>query len=201
VKRGIALTVALVVCGAGAADDKALAEIPVVATYGDLLALTPTKLEGGVTVRLGIEAKECRALCGVLLYCLTEGYEPQRESRDVEYRCGPLRVHVASDVFRKEKVRSMHGRQDTGGVDYKKCKVLFVKSIIARAEGSWRITAAAPNGPVIGSATLEAKKAEYHPWVSFRWADADDGAEPAELVEADDDETAGGSPLSGLLYA
>ena len=47
-----------------------------VRTWGDLLAQKPIELSDGVIVRLGIEDTRCPQGGGVLLYCLTEGYDP-----------------------------------------------------------------------------------------------------------------------------
>ena len=73
---------------AGAA--KAVAEIPVVSAYGELLKFDPIDLGGGTKVRLGIEAKTFPRWSGVLLYCLAEGYDPPRTYHGPDNRLGPL---------------------------------------------------------------------------------------------------------------
>src|SRR5437773_1864148 len=67
--------------------------IPVVKTWGDLLKQEPIDLGDGVKVLLGIEATECPRGSGVLLYCLTEGYNPSKTKEDF-WQLGPLKIFI-----------------------------------------------------------------------------------------------------------
>lgn len=69
-------------------------EIPVVRTYGDLLASPAIPLDGGGTARVGIETRSAPRGGAFTVYCLTEGFEPAAEERSPPERVGPFVLEV-----------------------------------------------------------------------------------------------------------
>ena len=175
--------------------DNAVADIPVVARYEDLLSLPPSKLEGGATARFGIEAKACPRWSGVLFYCLTEGYDPPVQLRDYERLCGPLRVEaVRQGDAPKARDAGVASRQQRVGLDAKKAKLLFLKTLAFGSSGQWVITVSGPQGGIVAKTILEVAEKEWHPWVRLGRPEAqqdmlgqlteEDGREHATVAHA-----------------
>ena len=113
-----------------------------VRTWGDLLAQTPIRLSDGVVVRLGIEDTRCPQGSGVLLYCLTEGYDPSSPrigSHHTDDGLGPLEVSVVEEgaVLEEQKSEVAHSvslwKKTTA-------RLLFARSIPVPRSGRYHVT-------------------------------------------------------------
>jgi hypothetical protein len=65
-------------------------QIPVTATWADLLGQEPHLLGHGVSLRLGIEALRCPRWAGILLYAYTEGFDDRQRVEANRDRVGPV---------------------------------------------------------------------------------------------------------------
>ena len=66
-------------------------------TFGELAAQPVIDLGDGVKVRVGIESRSISVGSGVMIYCLTEGYEPAMKWEGDD-RVGPVRVKVVDPL-------------------------------------------------------------------------------------------------------
>jgi len=85
----IAFLIAALCAVCAAAEPRQLQDLR---TWGDLQGQPAIELGGGVCVRLGIEARSCAVGSGVLVYCLSEGFD--RITDGDEHSFGPLHLAV-----------------------------------------------------------------------------------------------------------
>ena len=156
--------------GAQTAPQSSAAEIPVVSTYADLLKLPPIKVDGGITIRLGIEARECPQWGGLLLYCLPEGFELPLSWEDGENRCGPVQVFIQKEGDNAQvRARSKSESSRQENADYKHCKFLFVKPFMGLSTGTWHISVSSLSGVPLGHLSAAVTGKEFHPWMPWNW--------------------------------
>jgi hypothetical protein len=91
-KRLASAIVLTAVCAAGCGPVPQT--VAVVRTWADLMGQPAINLEGGITVRLGLEADACPRNGGVLLYCLTDGYAPPATFEGPDNFVGPVQVFM-----------------------------------------------------------------------------------------------------------
>jgi hypothetical protein len=142
--------------------------IRLVRTWGDLLAQTPIRLSDGVVVRLGIEDTRCPQGSGVLLYCLTEGYDPGSPgigSHHTEDTLGPLEVSVVEEgaVFAQ---KAEVARSEASLRKKTTARLLFARSIPVPRRGSYRVTVS-DRGKALRSVTVKRTDEFTHPWLKL----------------------------------
>ena len=158
-----------------------------VRTWADLLAQKPIELSDGVTVRLGIEDTRCPQGGGVLLYCLTEGYDPDGampRSFSVpmltnssghfshqEAGLGPLEVSVLEEGASgpsTSPVDPSTGQSSEVPVLTKKttARLLFARSISVPRRGRYRVTVSA-HGKALQHVTVKGTDEFAHPLLTL----------------------------------
>ena len=139
-------------------------EIPVVRTWGDLLAQEPIEVEPGVKVRLGFEAKSCPAGSGVLLYCLAEGPLPPI-SGSIHDRLGPLHVWVRAKgalLWDNDSSLGIRGQPTSAP------RNLFVRLVpVVRAE-AFDVRVSTHQGAILRQAVVRGTATPFHGWSPLR---------------------------------
>ena len=139
-----------------------------VRTWGDLLAQKPIRLSDGVVVRLGIEDTRCPQGSGVLLYCLTEGYDPGLSrigSNFTEGGLGPLEVSVVEEggVFEAQKAEvellELLRNKTTA-------RLLFARAIPVPRSGRYHLTVS-EHGKALRHVTVKGTDESIHPWLTL----------------------------------
>jgi hypothetical protein len=137
--------------------------IPVVRTWGDLLAQAPIVLEDGPRVRLGIEATRCPQWSGVLLYCLAENYQP-RELR-TDDPLGPVGISVV-EVGAQPATRDLMSWRQTGLIPPRgDSPQLFARTIGIPRAAKHRVEVRSPDGKLLRRVTVRGTRGDFHPWV------------------------------------
>ncbi|MEM7231088.1 MAG: hypothetical protein AAF517_02870 [Planctomycetota bacterium] len=145
--------------------------VRVVRTWRDLQRQPALDLGNGITVRLGIEAKEGPQLGGVLLYGLFE-----RGSGDSTWsvrsglgQLGPLRVLVSSvDEEPKELKVEKPAAQNTISTSGALKQRFFARRVDLSRPGPLRIEIRTPSGRFLRATTIYVKEATAHPWLAVR---------------------------------
>ena len=138
-----------------------------VRTWGDLLAQKPIELSDGVIVRLGIEDTRCPQGSGLLLYCLTEGYDPDSfgiHSHHTEGGLGPLEVSVVEEgaileAQTAEKALGSPRKKTTA-------RLLFARSIPVPRAGKYRVTVS-ERGKALRCVTVRGTDELTHPLLTL----------------------------------
>jgi RNA polymerase sigma factor (sigma-70 family) len=136
----------------------------VVATWDQLKRQPRLELEGGVTVRLGIEAREVPRGCGALVYCLTEGFDRPTKWSGGD-RIGPLRVTLSLPGG----IETLSSASETARAKtiLAGTRLYVFPCVIAKA-GDYRVTLRTPSGgKTVAVATLTGSDRLYHPWTPF----------------------------------
>lgn len=144
------------------AQDKP-ANIPVVKTWEDLLAVPAINLEGGVKVRLGLAADKAPQWSPALLYCLAEGHVLPTGGKG-HAPLGP--VHAD---FRFEKDLPLLQDLMQWESDPKKPKGthLFVRPHSISRVGTYRVEVTDPGKRVLARAAVEGTRDFFHPWMPW----------------------------------
>ena len=156
--------------------------ISAVKTWSDLASLRAFRFETNAAIRLGVEAVRAPRWSGVMLYCMTDGYDSSVPSGPAsETRLGPLLVEIKSDQALKvlEAQRSIiESAHHVSG------RLLFIQLIPIECEGKTKVTVRDREGHCFGVVTIEATAAE-HPWSPL--APSPDQPAEIELADADDE--------------
>jgi hypothetical protein len=134
-----------------------------VRTWGDLLAQKPIRLSDGVVVRLGIEDTRCPQGSGVLLYCLTEGYDPGLRGLESEGELGPLNVSIAMEGGIQEPAASVVFAPEDSVTA---AAVLFIRSIRIPRSGSYCIKVS-ERGAGLRGVTVIGTDDPFQPWLTL----------------------------------
>ena len=151
-----------------------------VRTWGDLLAQKPIQLSDGVIVRLGIEDTRCPQGGGVLLYCLTEGYDPDGampRSFSIRMLPGGPSVHSSQgaglgplevSVLQEGAVEPTTGQASDVEVLTKKttARLLFARSIPVPRSGKYRVTVS-DHGKALQHVTVRGTNEFTHPLLTL----------------------------------
>jgi BlaI family penicillinase repressor len=121
--------------------------------------------------RLGVEAARGPVGSGILLYCLTTGYERPSRWRKPK-RLGPFTVEVRHESENEQLIEA-----DVIQVVAEKApiaKALFRDHITLERAGKYRVTVRSLDGVTVGVAELIAEQTDYHPWMplgqaTFPW--------------------------------
>lgn len=139
--------------------------LPVVGTWEELESQPAHELEGGATVRLGIEVREVPRRCGALVYCLTEGFDRPTKWRGDDH-LGPLRVAVS----RPGDIQTLApASEHLGPTTRRSGSDLYVFPILVTTFGDYRIRLKTPEGKTVAAATVTGADQAYHPWMPFGW--------------------------------
>ncbi len=139
--------------------------VGVVRTWGDLLKQPAVELDGGGTVRLGIESLSAPRRSGVLLYCLAEGYRLPSRWKGTN-RLGPVRVSVAREEGGKSAgVHAQHAWRPPAG--FRASRILFVRAIPIARTGKHHVRLYALDGSELAAATVVGTGDAYHPWMPW----------------------------------
>lgn len=161
--------------------EKELPGIAVVTTRGQLFAQPKIDLGKGVSVRLGMEAKECALGGGVLLYCLTDGYIPD-SGWEGESRWGPVRMEFGvSESKTLIKETSLVSSQ-VFDASYRNKNLLYVAEIPMPSERGRYVRVLGKDRKLIARGTIAVAKKPFHPWFSFN------GSSQHDLQEAERDD-------------
>ena len=142
-----------------------------VRTWGDLLAQKPIQLSDGAIVRLGIEDTRCAQGSGVLLYCLTEGYDPGSRTEENETSFGPLDVSVVEEGAKPTERFVWQGKRLLDlGKESASTRWLFVRPILVPRGGRYHVTVS-ERGNALRHATVEGTGETFHPWLTLERSD------------------------------
>ncbi|HYG77883.1 MAG TPA: hypothetical protein VEK08_22950 [Planctomycetota bacterium] len=137
--------------------------IAVVKTWRELSERPVIRFNEKTTVRLGIENIRAPRFSGVMLYCLTEGYDGRLpQQNDPEFRIGPL-------VIELKRENAAAAVKLGGETDFQERahhvtgKLLFVQLIPLSAEGRHLLSVKDREGRPFGNAAIEATPPEQ-PW-------------------------------------
>jgi len=138
-----------------------------VRTWGDLMAQKPIRLSDGVVVRLGIEDTRCPHGSGVLLYCLTEGYDPGLRDEVSEAALGPLEVAVVEEGSDPdEESSSAIGLFESFSNKGTAPRWLFARSIHVPRPGRYHVTVT-EQGTELRRVTVKGTHESTHPWITL----------------------------------
>jgi len=134
----------------------------------------------GVRVRLGIEAAECPADGGVLVYCIAEGYDG---SCGAGWRVlGPVRLDVRRE--RPREIRHIHQKLGRllrlDAANLRKSRALFARAAAVTRAGKYRISVQTAKGREIAFARLLARQDAASPWMP--WLMSKPGPNPKHKV-------------------
>jgi len=146
-----------------------------VRAWGDLLNQKPIAIGGGVLIRLGIESKKAPVNSGILLYCLTEGFQPPNNWGRSDL-IGPIAIsHSQRDLtgLREEAgnliLTSGFGleafQEQPPGLS--KCTLLFLHEVYFVGKGKSKVRAVTLEDKPLASGELEATDDAYHPWIPW----------------------------------
>ena len=141
--------------------------IPVVTTWKQLHAERKISLGQG-NARVGIDTHQAKVNGGVVLYCLTDGYETPGEWESYN-RLGPLRVEVWRPPRRGLKQAAIFEKRHDE--DTAQATVLFRKTIPIHELGVHEIRLTNEKDQTVAALRLDVKESESHPWMAFRLAD------------------------------
>jgi hypothetical protein len=139
-----------------------------VRTWGDLLAQRPIRLSDGVIVRLGIEDTRCPQGSGLLLYCLTEGYDPNSRN-EITDTLGPLDVLVVEEGANVDGAGLVRDGSVFRPLLEKQAalaRLLFAHSIPVPRSGRYRVTLSERGKPLRG-VTVKGTDEFTHPWLTL----------------------------------
>ena len=139
-----------------------------VRTWGDLMAQKPIRLSDGVVVRLGIEDTRCPQGSGVLLYCLTEGYDPSSRREVTDTAIGPLDVEVVEEGAKDDgDDSSLTGVFD---VPLEKgdpaARWLFALTVSVSHSGRYQVTVS-ERGNALRHVMVEGTQESMQPWITL----------------------------------
>lgn len=137
--------------------------IQVVKTWQDLLS-QPAIPVGTGAARLGIEARSAPCACGVLLYCLTEGYSLPREWKESS-RIGPFQIEVRHETDEAGKVVEVGKMARLDPPDIGHSTALFRKSIPLDRPGRYHVRVSSPEGALLAATEITATRKAGHPWM------------------------------------
>jgi hypothetical protein len=154
-----------VLAGTASAQPAEPARINVVKTWQELQAQPAIKLEGGLTLRLGIEADRVPQWSGALLYCLTDGYAPPLKWND-EGSLGPVYLHFArGDTIRQRRpIKVVEAGSER---EAPKATYLFARPIVVHSAAPLHVRISTAKDRIIATARLEGTKDLFHPWMPW----------------------------------
>ena len=138
------------------------AGIPVVKSWEDLRAAPAIDLQGGVKIRLGLEAARIPQWSGVLVYCLTEGYVPSTEVKAIP-GFGPVFVDFTYEGEKAAccKLRAAATTERTKG------ECLFVRAMPGARVGKCRVSVTDHRYKELAAADVVVTKDAFHPWTPW----------------------------------
>ncbi len=144
-------------------------QLRVVQTWGDLTNQPHIDAGDGVTVRLGIGANHAPLNSGVLIYCLTDGYNYYKVANITRNALGPL--SVIEERGKKQLVVTNDEPvmlRCKGWNTVEGCTLFFAKSVLIDAPGRYEITIRTKSGRELGRSIIDSDATFYHPWTPFR---------------------------------
>jgi hypothetical protein len=140
----------------------------VVRTWGELARQPAIKIGGGITVRLGLSADHCPLNSGVLIYCLSEGYDALRTHETNTDRLGPLWVNVTCGGQSFVEPTTITSLSRWGYLTTRNCSVFFRRPVLIDRAGNFEVKVRSDRGDVIANATIKGGGGDaYHPWTPF----------------------------------
>lgn len=160
-RLGLIAVVSLAACLAGCGP--APRSVAVVHTWADLRSQPAIDLEGGIKVRLGLEADACPRHSGVLLYCLTDGYTPPATFEGPDNFLGPVQVFM-TDSGSAAAVPGQVSRQTRENRLWQS-NVLYAMPVSPRRPGGVRLDIRDCRGRTIATAVVARCDLEAAPWL------------------------------------
>ena len=149
--------------------------IAVVKTWKELSLQAPVEIRKVANAHFGIQALRAPQFSAVMLYCMTDAYDPADENDETSVdRIGPFRITIKepgaeepekADVD-EEKILHAPGKRDYG-------RLLFARVIPLRKLGTHVIELRNSKDALVGSVKVESVEEPFHPWSTLVCAGAD----------------------------
>jgi RNA polymerase sigma factor (sigma-70 family) len=151
--------------------------IAVVKSLKELAAQPPIDLGGGVTLRLGIEARSAPRWSGVLLYGLTEGYQLPEDETVRSRRLGPASITWRfEDVPERREPIHQVGRQLPK--DTRASRLLFCQALQVDRAGTFTLKVRNLKGALLAASLVKSTEERFHSWMP--WQPWDGRTKPTE---------------------
>lgn len=142
------------------------AQLNVVRTWGDLLRQPRLDAGDGATVRLGLSATHAPLNSGLLIYCLTDGYDYFKHPNITPASLGPLSISLRRG--NKSLVITNYQPVDLsykGWNTVRGCTLLFARPVLIDAPGIYQIGIFTRTGREIAKTAIGGDNSFYHPWM------------------------------------
>jgi len=168
--------------GVSAFADESGKGVRVVSEWGTLRSQPAHEIDGGVKVKLGIEADVGPQWSSVLVYCLVEEADGKQFNKKLDHDnvIGPMDIEIEKVGAPKQlkSFMSMESAADPG-----KENQLFVRSVALTEVGEYSIKFfQRSDQKLIASATIKSVRDAYHPWMPFGRPTGKHGDEDDELI-------------------
>ena len=140
--------------------------IAVVKTWQELSLQTPVEIRKVANAHFGIQALRSPQFSAVMLYCMTDAYDPADESDDAAAdRIGPFRITIKEPGGEEpekpdkdeEKILHAPGKRDYG-------RLLFARVIPLRKVGTHVVELRNSKDDLVAAVKVESVEAPFHPW-------------------------------------
>ena len=168
--------------------------IKAVKTWSDLAKQPAVSLNRNATARFGVQAVRAPRYGSVMIYCMTEAFDPEDEGdAHDDDKFGPFKLSVLhpgklekSAETLKKNVRHAPGKRDYG-------RLVFAQVVALGEIGTHTVDVKNANGAIVASVKIECVDAPFHPWSTL--------VEPDEEEEQDDNDEGGRIPVRSLQTA
>jgi hypothetical protein len=154
-------------CGAllAAEAESTTVALKPVKTWADLYTQPAIELDRTSTARLGVQTLSAPRHSGVLLYCMTEAYEPDDdENRFDNGRLGPFKVEITPPGGEsKSSERQLHTiRHEPARRDYG--RLVFAQIVALNETGVYTVELKNEKDALVASVKIECIDAPFHSW-------------------------------------
>ena len=176
--------------------------IGLVKTWNDLAKRPSVELRKNATARIGVQTLSAPLNSGVMIYCMTEAYDPADETDDVgegESRVGPFRlmVHAPDDDDDPAKAETPAVARTLAKRDYG--RLVFGQLIAMEKPGAYTVELRDDTNRIVASAKIECVNRPYHAWTTLTSPDEVPADTELEGVAGGSFSTAAGVVASPMI--
>lgn len=190
--RSTLVVLALLCASACAAEAEAKGQAIGVATTWNELAKQPSiELRKNATARFGVQSLRAPRFSGIMIYCMTEAYDPDDDEDDNSgNRLGPFHIQIndPDPQHNPAVLKQQHEKRDYG-------RLVFGQIIPLLEIGTYSVELRDKKDAVVASVKIECVDELFHAWTTL--VPSGDDTPPDTELESDPEttiETAAGAP-------